>query len=360
MISRLFHSKQFWTFWFLWLVVCSLGEVEATLDNVGVSSPLFTTASVGISLLDVWAGISSFSNGFAAQAHVPVLQRAWIENAPAAIALLAATYSAANNCCDFYNYSWTGWKFNWDLVVTAGPSCCPFSVSGKRLRQHDPRSTQGLDTAALAVHLGAKVLIVENVSMFINEDYRHNLVSEMVDYLKQHGLVLVATWILLGSALGGCSGRERVYLVWEEIQMASSLPAWPPPPKLTKPSELSSCLEPSQQVEHLAVGGQCEFVRDTTVEDVANGDLQAIRVGSVWLRGPANQWMKGEALKFPGDNRVWRILEITHLKLRLIFDSRSQPKFMWICKSQVDFSLRHWLEWPVCPLSGCFLPSGRQ
>ena len=135
--------------------------------------------------------------------------------------------------------------------------------------------------------------------------------------------------------------------------MASSLPAWPPPPKLTEPSELSSCLEPPQQVEHLAVGGQCEFVRDTTVEDVANGDLQAVRVGSVWLRGPANQWMKGEALKFPGDNRVWRILEITHLKLRLIFDSRSQPKFMWICKSQVDFSLRHWLEWPVYSIRWC-------
>ena len=352
MISRLFRSKRLWTIWFLWLVVCSLDEVEATLDDVGGSPPLLTAASFGISLLDVWAGISSFSDGFAAQAHVPVQQRAWIENAPAAIALLAATYSAANNCCDFYNYSWTGWKFNWDLVVTAGPSCCPFSVSGKRLRQHDPRSTQGLDTAALAVHLGAKVLIVENVSMFINEDYRHNLVSEMVEYLQQHGLILVATWVLLDSALGGCSGRERVFLVWEEIQLASSLPAWPPPPKLTSPTELSSCLEPPSKVKHLAVGVQCKFVRDETVEDIANGDLQAFRVGSVWLRGLENQWMKGEAIKFPGDNRVWRILEITHLKLRLIFDSRSQPKFIWICKSEVDFSLRHWLEWPVYSIHG--------
>ena len=197
--------------------MCPLDEVEATLDIVGASSLLLIAASFGISLLDVWAGISSFSDGFAAQAHVPVQQRVWIENAPADIALLAATYSAANNCCDFYTYSWTGWKFN------SGPSCCPFSVSGKRLRQHDPRSTQGLDTTALAVHLGAKVLIVENVSQFINEDYRHKLVSEMVDYLQQHGLILVATWILLDSALGGCSGRERVFLVWDSRKKSSWL-----------------------------------------------------------------------------------------------------------------------------------------
>ena len=145
-------------------------------------------------------------------------------------------------------------------MVTVGPSCCPFSISSKRLRQHDPRSTQGLDTAALAVHLGAKALIVENVSQFVNEDYQHKLVSEMVDYLQLHGMVLVATWILLDSSLGGCSGRERIFLVWEEIQMASSLPAWPPPPRLTQPSKLSSCLEPPLKVKHLAVGGQCEFV----------------------------------------------------------------------------------------------------
>ena len=352
MISSVFRNKWVSTIWFLWLVVCSLDEIGATLDDVGVSSPLFTAAAFEIFLLDVWAEISSFSDGFATQAHVPVLQRAWIENASAVIALLTATYSATNNCCDFYNYNWTGWKFNWDRVVIAGPSCCPFNISGKRLRQHDPRSTQGLDTAALATHLGAKVLIVENVSQFINEDYWHRLVSEMVDYLQLHGLVLVATWILLDSALGGCSGRERVFLVWEEIQLASSLPAWPPPPKLTKSSELSSCLEPPVKVKHLAVGGQCEFVRDTAAEDVANGDLQATRVGSLWLRGRANQRMKGEAIKFPSDNRVWRILEVTQLKLRLIFDSRSQPKFMWICKSQVYFSLRYWLEWPVYNIRG--------
>ena len=280
-MSRLFRCWRLWAIWLLWLGGCSLVEVEATLNDVGDSSPPLTAASFGISLLDVWAGISSFSDGFATQAHVPVLQRAWIENAPAAIALLAAIYCAANNCCDFYNYSWTGWKFNWDLVVTAGPSCCPFSVSGKRLRQHDPRSTQGLDTAALAVHLGAKVLIVENVSMFLNEDYRHNLVSEMVEYLQHHDLILVATWVLLDSALGGCSGRERVFLVWEEIQVASSLPSWPSPPKLAKPSELSSCLEPPSKVKHLAIGAQCKFVRKETVKDVSNGNLQACQLRGV-------------------------------------------------------------------------------
>ena len=73
MISRLFRNKRFWTIWFLWLVVCSLDKVEATLDDVGVSSALFIAASFGTSQFDVWAGISSLSDCFASQALVPVL-----------------------------------------------------------------------------------------------------------------------------------------------------------------------------------------------------------------------------------------------------------------------------------------------
>ena len=218
------RSYWVWSSLLLWTVICLLDEADATASSA-VSLPIGgSTIAWDISLLDVWAGMSSFSDGFTLQAHVPVCEIAWIENAPAAAALLTATYVGARCCSDFYNYSWTNWKFNHDLIVTGGPSCCPFSIAGKRLRQHDHRSTQGMDTAALAVHLGATVLIIENGSAFLHEDHLHKLVSELEDYLHGHGFVLVTKWVLMDTELGGSSGRERVFLVWETVEMASMLP----------------------------------------------------------------------------------------------------------------------------------------
>ena len=348
------QSGFLWTFLLLWISFCFVDGVGATGDRSRMfdndaPSVAAKAAVLGISLLDVWAGISSFFDGFSSQAHVPVLESAWVENAHAATALLAATYAGAKCCKDFYSYSWTGWKFSHDLVITGGPSCCPFSISGKRRRQHDGRSSQGMDTAAMAVHLGATVLIIENVSLFLKEDYLHHLVSEMDDYLLSHGFVRSGSWMLTDSALGGSSGRERVFLVWEKADMASLLPSWPQPPAAQCPSALLTHLEAVDSVGHLAVRGQSELVLDGSWP---HDPLQALRIGSIWLRGPERCWMLGEALKLRGDHRVWRIIETTKWKLRLIFDSRSQPAFMWITKERVSFSQRHWIEWPVHSIHG--------
>ena len=170
-------SRWFWSCVLLWLSVTSSDEAEATHSVCAGGDVASTTAFLGISLLDVWADVSAFSDGFGKQVHVPVLEQAWIENAPAAVALLTATYATAKSCADFYNYGWTNWKFRHDLIVTVGPSCCPFSISGKRRRQRDSRSSQGMDTAMLAVALGASVIIMENVANLLNEDGMHRLVT---------------------------------------------------------------------------------------------------------------------------------------------------------------------------------------
>lgn len=337
----LLRSKWVWSLILLWNVICSLVEVGATTSCVESSSITKASVNVGIALLDVWAGVSSFSDGFSQQAHVPVLEAAWIENAPAAVALLTAVYAGAKYCTNFYNYRWTDWKFKHDLVVTGGPSCCPFSVSGKRLRQHDIRSTQGMDTAALTVHLGATVLIIENVRVFLDEDHLHKLVSEMENYLHGHGYSLVASWVLLDPQLGGSSGRERVFLVWESFEMASVLPAWPAPPHSVGYLPLKSHLEPIGKGSHLAVAAQSEFVLDGSW---TGSDQHATRIGSIWLHGWEDCWMKGEALKLKDDHRMWRIIEITTYKLRLMFDSRSQPKFLWVSKKGVSFAQRHFIH----------------
>lgn len=348
---RLLTSVRLWFLITVFVLLSFQDEAEATLDlstgsHVASSAPIFA-----ISLLDVWAGISAFSDAFEAQSHVTVQEQAWIENAPGAIALLSAIYGVSRSCCDFYNYKWTGWQFEHDLVVTSGPSCCPFSVSGKRLRQHDARSSQGMDTASLAVQLGALVLIVENVVLFLDEDFRHHLVSEMDEYLSSHDRVRVCSWRLLHSALGGSSGRERIFLVWETVDMASCLPAWPQAPELRPTPRLLSCLSPSEETAHLQVGGQSELVKF----EVADGDsdgLQATQVGELWIRGSTQQWMEGEAIKFPDDHRVWRIIQITKHKLRLIFDCRSNPVFRWVEITKVSFDYRHWIRWPVYSIFG--------
>ena len=257
MRTRISQSPWAWSLLLLWFTVILVDEADATLC---AAEHVQAATAVGISLLDVWAGVSSFSDGFANQAHVPVLERGWIECAPAAVALLSAVYAGAKSCSDFYNYAWTEWKFRYDLVVTSGPSCCPFSLSGKRLRHHDERSAQGMDTTSLSVQLGAAVLVVENVSLFLEEDHIHKLVSEMEHYLHDQGYVLVASWTLLESELGGASGRGRVFLVWESIEMASWLPPWPEPPPQQQPSRLSAYLESPHLTAPLRVGGQSEYV----------------------------------------------------------------------------------------------------
>ena len=107
MRSRLFVSRWFWSCVLLWLIVTSSDETAATYSVCAGGDMASTAAFLGISLLDVWAGVSAFSDGFGKQVHVPVLEQAWIENAPAAVALLTAAYATAKSCDDFYNYGWT-------------------------------------------------------------------------------------------------------------------------------------------------------------------------------------------------------------------------------------------------------------
>ena len=77
----------------------------------------------------------------------------------------------------------------------------------------------------LAVAIGASVIIMENVVNFLDEGGMHGLVTQMNSYLLLHGLIAVEIWRLMCSDLGGATGRERVFLRWELLDMASSLPS---------------------------------------------------------------------------------------------------------------------------------------
>ena len=133
--------------------------------------------------------------------------------------------------------------------------------------------------------------------------------------------------------------------------MASCLPpARQEPPKLGGRA-LGLYLDQPDQVQHLAVAGQSVF-EPVEIQMAEEVDEQAIRVGSIWLKGPENEWMPGEALKLRGDSRVWRVLQVAELKVKLIFDSRRHPLFRWVRKAAIGFDQRHAIAWPVYNIDG--------
>ena len=186
---RLVLSRSFSELFFAFVISSCCCVTDGTTVGAGCGLVECDVTPPGVSHLDVWAGVSSFSDALKKQSYVTVREEAWIEWAPVACVLLQYFMAAVYCCRDFFSYQWTEWKFKFDLIVTAGPSCCPFSISGKRLRQEDPRACQGLETAKLAVTLGALVLIIENVPNFVDEEHLHHLRSEIGEYLRLNGMV---------------------------------------------------------------------------------------------------------------------------------------------------------------------------
>lgn len=134
------------SFFVPFIAVLLVSEADAVISNI-VDCEVVDDAVCSIAHVDVWAGVSAFSDGFSRQPYVAVKQRAWIEWSPVAWVLLNAFYPSAQWYVDLFSSAWQDGKFQHDVVVIAAPNCCPFSVSGKRLRHEDPRSNQGLETA---------------------------------------------------------------------------------------------------------------------------------------------------------------------------------------------------------------------
>ena len=97
------------------------------------------------------------------------------------------------------------------------------SVARKRLRQWDPRSAQGLETAKLAVYFKATILVIENVTQLLDEDSQHGLLSEINSFMVSNGYNSMRCIRLQDSQLGGCTARERVFVMWELADFAALL-----------------------------------------------------------------------------------------------------------------------------------------
>ena len=92
---------------------------------------------------------------------------------------------------------------------------------------------------------------MENVVNLEDEDYLHHILSDISSYLKLSGMCLAGSWRLTDSLMGGCSGRVRIFLGWEQLDMASCLPPWNPPPGAETPGCVRDCFEPWELVQPL-------------------------------------------------------------------------------------------------------------
>ena len=166
---------------------------------------------VRVSVIDVWAGISSFFDGLVACVIPSVIISlfGWIECDPDASWLLGCVYPAAAFCFDFYSFAWQAWiRPQGKLLIFGGFSCCPLSKAGKRLQQHDKRSQQGVDTAKLCDFFKADAALLENVLELVQLDSSHGWFTNLCVAMEEFGFVLVCVFQLQDCLVGGISARS--------------------------------------------------------------------------------------------------------------------------------------------------------
>ena len=217
------------------------------------------------------------------------------------------------------------------------------------MRQNDPRSGQGMDTAVLAVTLGALALIIENVVNFVDEDHMHSLVRDMDAYLLLNGMIAIGIWRLADHEMGGGTGRERMFLRWEQQLMASSLPPLENEPAPVEPSTVLDFVDSVSSVSDLVLPSSSKVM----IWDAFDiHPSKATQAGVVKLKGSDSGWMLGEGLKLKTDHRVSRVMELDGEWMKLIFDCKRASKFRWVRQNSVRLSQRHTVEWPAYSLCG--------
>ena len=241
---------------------------------------------------------------------------------------------------DFFDYFWNNWRppDSQPTVVVAGPSCCHLSVAGKRLMQWDPRSSQGLETAKLAVHFKATILVIKNVTQLLDEDSQHGLMSENYSFVVSHGYNSMYCIRLQYSQLGGCTARERVFALWELADFAALLGPIPTAFPKSQPSNIRFILSPIDNVRLLVLPGVFEALPS---HDICNRPIVA---GSLYFGGTECPWLPGCSFTLPrilkhdkhsySPSKIGGSLGLMG-SVQVFDDVKRRPQFRWIHRSNL-------------------------
>jgi DNA (cytosine-5)-methyltransferase 1 len=106
-----------------------------------------------------------------------------------------------------------------DLLL-AGPPCQGHSNLNNRTRREDPRNLLYVTAVALAVGLGAKSIVIENVPEVISD--KGDVVGTSKALLKAAGYVYLDSAVLAADALGGAQRRKRYFLIASKVGLDGS------------------------------------------------------------------------------------------------------------------------------------------
>ena len=214
-------------------------------------------------------------------------------------------------------------------ILTGGPSCKPFSASGKKEGGQNPLASQLCDTADMAHHLAVDAVLLENVDLLLTEDHIHGQMSLCVGYFKSKGFHLVNTAQRQDSAFGGFTSRKRVFLWFESARLTELLPPAPPllPPPRVAPCSIRQLLYPVEDIPRSAlVKGTFEPVSNVSPVPPPSS-LLPTKVG--FLHITDTRVSTGSLVSLKSDSKVkwkWRVLEVKGNSLVLLLTDRLHPR----------------------------------
>lgn len=95
-------------------------------------------------------------------------------------------------------------------ILVAGPPCQGHSNLNNRTRRDDPRNILYVTTVAIAVALGVKAVLIENVPEVVND--KNSVVFTAMTLLRNAGYTFIDSGVLATHSLGGAQTRKRYFL----------------------------------------------------------------------------------------------------------------------------------------------------
>lgn len=286
---------------------------------------------------DAFAGHGSFGRSFGKLMGLPV---GFVEKEQLCRHLLATQWPGVPIAGDFYDEEWRSWDIAFFPVLVGGPSCQAHTTAGKRGRSGDPRSRQGVDMAAMAERFRPYIVVLENVVELLHD---MQTMSDLTTAFDAAGYVLRADEILRHDHLGGCTIRDRCFLIFERKDFSALIPrVHSTPPAPVPHTTIRPHLQPNDQVSsHMFVQGE--------LQQNPQLHLTPPTIGTLWHGGgkQAQDLVPGNLVVLDDHpSAKYRIMEIedrvedsgeTVRWFELLLQNRDHPRRRWVHQSFIAY-----------------------
>lgn len=247
-----------------------------------------------------------------------------------ALGLTSIKHPASLSVGDFYSNTWK-YVDPEELpltprILTGGPSCKPFSASGKKGGGNNPLSSQLNETADLAHAMKVDAVLLENVDPLLSEDAQHGQFTICVNHFRSKGFHLAHVSRRMDSAFGGFSCRKRIFMWFESERMTALLPPAPPPanaPVSTPPRSIRELLHPLKEIPEGTWVQGTFLPLHIEASSPPPESLLPHKVG--FLHVKERRATKGSVITLKTDSRKWRVIELRGSTMTLLLTDRLNP-----------------------------------